>query len=134
MKQACLPSNPSKLLSAQEFDDAAGRLGERIYENPLPGCGPVLLATRIEAPGLPTFICYGHGDVVLGMEGRWSNDRDPWKLAFEGDRVYGRGVVDNKGGGIVMANSQVTYTVDYQTNTWSAFYTYVVPWLAVMIR
>jgi acetylornithine deacetylase/succinyl-diaminopimelate desuccinylase-like protein len=69
----------------------------RIYENPLPGCGPVLLGTRTEAPGLPTYICYGHGDVVLGMEGRWANGRDPWRLSFEGDRVYGRGVVDNKG-------------------------------------
>lgn len=69
----------------------------RIYDNPLKGCGPVLLATRIEDPKLPTYICYGHGDVVLGMEGRWANGRDPWKLSFEGDRVYGRGVVDNKG-------------------------------------
>ncbi|MEZ5850841.1 MAG: M20/M25/M40 family metallo-hydrolase [Hyphomicrobiaceae bacterium] len=69
----------------------------RIYDNPLPGCGPVLLATRIEDAALPTYICYGHGDVVLGMEGRWANGRDPWTLSFEGDRVYGRGVVDNKG-------------------------------------
>ncbi len=69
----------------------------RIYDNPLKGCGPVLLATRIEDAKLPTYICYGHGDVVLGMEGRWANERDPWKLSFEGDRVYGRGVVDNKG-------------------------------------
>jgi len=61
------------------------------------GCGPVLLATRIEDPALPTFIAYGHGDVVLGMEGRWANNRDPWKLSFEGERVYGRGVADNKG-------------------------------------
>src|SRR5689334_21834678 len=54
----------------------------KIYPNPLSGCGPVLLATRIEDPSLPTFIAYGHGDVVLGMEGRWANDRDPWKLSF----------------------------------------------------
>ena len=69
----------------------------KIFPNPLPGCGPVLLATRIENPALPTVICYGHGDVVLGMEGRWENDRDPWSLSFEGDRVYGRGTADNKG-------------------------------------
>src|SRR5690606_2186911 len=48
----------------------------KIYPNPLAGCGPVLLATRIEDASLPTFIAYGHGDVVLGMEGRWANDRD----------------------------------------------------------
>ena len=68
-----------------------------IYDNPRPGCGPVLLASRVEAPDLATFICYGHGDVVLGMEGRWAGDRAPWRLSFEGDRIYGRGVVDNKG-------------------------------------
>ena len=28
--------------------------------------------------------------------------------------------------------SQVSYSVGYRTNGWSAFYTYVVPWLAVM--
>ena len=69
----------------------------KIFPNPLAGCGPVLLGTRIEDPSLPTFISYGHGDVVLGMEGRWANDRDPWKLSFEDERVYGRGVADNKG-------------------------------------
>jgi acetylornithine deacetylase/succinyl-diaminopimelate desuccinylase-like protein len=69
----------------------------KIFPNPLAGCGPVLLATRIENPALPTVICYGHGDVVLGMEGRWENSRDPWSLSFEGDRVYGRGTADNKG-------------------------------------
>jgi acetylornithine deacetylase/succinyl-diaminopimelate desuccinylase-like protein len=69
----------------------------RIYSNPVPGCGPVLLGTRIEEASLPTIVCYGHGDVVLGMEGRWDHGRDPWKLSFEGDRVYGRGVADNKG-------------------------------------
>ena len=70
-----------------------GKLGYniRIYENPLAGCGPVMLATRTEAPDLATIICYGHGDVVLGMEGRWTDNRDPWKLSFDGDRVYGRG-------------------------------------------
>jgi acetylornithine deacetylase/succinyl-diaminopimelate desuccinylase-like protein len=69
----------------------------KIFANPLPGCGPVMLASRVEDPALPTFIAYGHGDVVLGMEGRWANNRDPWKLSFEGERVYGRGVADNKG-------------------------------------
>lgn len=71
--------------------------GVRIYPNPIPGCGPVLLATRIEDPDLPTFIGYGHGDVVLGMEGRWAAERDPWALSRDGDKVYGRGVADNKG-------------------------------------
>jgi acetylornithine deacetylase/succinyl-diaminopimelate desuccinylase-like protein len=68
-----------------------------VFDNPIAGCGPVLLATRIQDPSLPTYLCYGHGDVVLGMEGRWDNARDPWTLSFEGERVYGRGVADNKG-------------------------------------
>ena len=69
----------------------------RIYDNPFEGCGPVFLATRIEDESLPTLLCYGHGDVVLGMEGRWDKGRDPWSLTFEGEKVYGRGTADNKG-------------------------------------
>jgi acetylornithine deacetylase/succinyl-diaminopimelate desuccinylase-like protein len=40
---------------------------------------------------------YGHGDVVRAMPERWRADLDPWTLKIEGDRIYGRGVVDNKG-------------------------------------
>ena len=96
--------NPERLAELRAYLEGpiGRRLGSngyacRIYENPIAGCGPVLLATRLEDAGLPTFICYGHGDVVLGMAGRWANNRDPWALSFEGDRVYGRGVADNKG-------------------------------------
>ncbi|MBS0243341.1 MAG: M20/M25/M40 family metallo-hydrolase, partial [Proteobacteria bacterium] len=96
--------NPVRLPELQSYLEGPvskrlARLGYscRIYPNPLAGCGPVLLATRMEHPALPAFICYGHGDVVLGMEGRWEADRDPWKLTFDGERVYGRGVADNKG-------------------------------------
>ncbi len=67
-----------------------------VYENPLPGCGPVLLATRDEGAPL-TVLGYGHGDVIRGMEGSWSNGRDPWTLSIEGERIYGRGTADNKG-------------------------------------
>ena len=69
----------------------------KIYDNPIAGCGPVLLASRFEAANLPTILCYGHGDVVLGMEGQWGSGRDPWNLSIEGEKVYGRGVADNKG-------------------------------------
>jgi acetylornithine deacetylase/succinyl-diaminopimelate desuccinylase-like protein len=68
----------------------------RIYDNPFEGCGPVLLAVRGEGAPL-TVLSYGHGDVIRGMEGEWAEGRDPWTLSFEGDRVYGRGVADNKG-------------------------------------
>lgn len=68
-----------------------------VLENPLAGRGPVLLATRFEGEGLPTVLIYGHGDVVRGMEGRWEDGIDPWAVTVRGDRIYGRGVVDNKG-------------------------------------
>lgn len=68
-----------------------------ILPNPLEEHGPILLATRHEGDGLPTILIYGHGDVVRAMPERWRADLDPWKLKVEGDRVYGRGVVDNKG-------------------------------------
>ncbi len=68
-----------------------------VLDNPEPGRGPALLATRFEAAGLPTVLIYGHGDVVRGMEGRWRGGIDPWAVTLQGDRVYGRGVVDNKG-------------------------------------
>jgi len=78
---------------------ALERLGYecRVYDNPFEGCGPVFLARRIEDESLPTLLCYGHGDVVLGMEGQWEKDCDPWSLTFEEEKVYGRGTADNKG-------------------------------------
>lgn len=67
-----------------------------VFENTDPRGGPFLLARRIEDPDLPTVLSYGHGDVILGHEGRWEDDRDPWSLTKAGDRWYGRGTADNK--------------------------------------
>jgi len=71
-----------------------------IYPNPKEGGPPFLIASRVEDAGLPTVMTYGHGDVVLGHEGRWSDDRDPWTLDRDGEgdaeRWYGRGTADNK--------------------------------------
>lgn len=58
---------------------------------------PTLLATRIEDPALPTVMIYGHGDVVRGLPDQWREGLDPWKVSFDGDRIYGRGTADNKG-------------------------------------
>jgi acetylornithine deacetylase/succinyl-diaminopimelate desuccinylase-like protein len=68
----------------------------RIYPNPLPGQGPVLLATRQEGSDLPTVLGYGHGDVVLGMDESWTKGKGPWVTARDGERLYGRGTADNK--------------------------------------
>lgn len=69
----------------------------RLYDNPRPEFGPFLVGTRIEDPSLPTILIYGHGDVVRAMPERWRPGLDPWRVTIEGDRIYGRGTVDNKG-------------------------------------
>jgi acetylornithine deacetylase/succinyl-diaminopimelate desuccinylase-like protein len=69
----------------------------QILENPRPRSGPVLLSERIEDPSRPTVLIYGHGDVVRGLAGQWTDDRDPWAVTVDGNRLYGRGTVDNKG-------------------------------------
>jgi acetylornithine deacetylase/succinyl-diaminopimelate desuccinylase-like protein len=76
---------------------AAMGFTSKVYDNPIEGQGPVLLATRIEDPRLPTVLGYGHGDVVRGLEDQWTKGKGPWVTAREGDRIYGRGTADNKG-------------------------------------
>lgn len=69
----------------------------RKFDNPVDGCGPVLLATRIEGGDLPTVLGYGHGDVIQGLDDQWSKGEGPWTIARDGERIYGRGTADNKG-------------------------------------
>lgn len=83
-------------------EDLVPRLRElgfacRVHANPAGVDLPILLARREEAPGLPTVLMYGHGDVVRGNAAKWDAGRDPWRLQVEGDRWYGRGTADNKG-------------------------------------
>lgn len=68
-----------------------------IHPNPVAGFGPILTATRIEDPALPTVLTYGHGDTVRGLEDEWDPGLTPWELTELGDRWYGRGTADNKG-------------------------------------
>lgn len=84
---------------SREIRPELKRMGFRcaILENPAASGGPFLLADRIEGERLPTVLTYGHGDVVLGMEGRWHDGLSPWTLSVRGDRFYGRGSADNKG-------------------------------------
>jgi acetylornithine deacetylase/succinyl-diaminopimelate desuccinylase-like protein len=83
----------------EEMKPAFAAMGfvAKTYDNPFQGQGPVLLAERIEAPGLPTVLGYGHGDVVRGMEEQWTKGKGPWITDRDGDRLYGRGTADNKG-------------------------------------
>lgn len=59
--------------------------------------GPFLIAERREDPSLPTVLMYGHGDVVGGLKGQWDCDGSPWQLVERDGRLFGRGIVDNKG-------------------------------------
>lgn len=77
----------------------------QVLDNPEREHGPILVAYRKEHEFLPTVLVYGHGDVVRPMQERWRSDLDPWKLTVEGDRIYGRGVVDNKGQHLVAIES-----------------------------
>ena len=96
--------NPERLPDLQryleeEIQSAFIAMGHHctIYENPVEGGGPVLLAERIEDPDLPTILGYGHGDVILGYADQWYEGLDPWVTTQRGDRLYGRGTADNKG-------------------------------------
>jgi len=82
-----------------EIAESLERLGFecRLARNPDGVHGPFLIARRIEDEGLPTVLSYGHGDVIRGQEGEWRAGLEPWKLAREGERIYGRGTADNKG-------------------------------------
>jgi acetylornithine deacetylase/succinyl-diaminopimelate desuccinylase-like protein len=68
-----------------------------IYPNSHPAGGPILVASRIEDPALPTVLTYGHGDTVRGLDEQWRDGLSPWVLKPEGDLWYGRGSADNKG-------------------------------------
>ncbi|MDP3414395.1 M20 family metallopeptidase [Falsiroseomonas sp.] len=68
-----------------------------IHPNPTGKGGPFLIGRRIEDEKLPTLLTYGHGDTVLGLDAEWHEGLSPWVLTQRGERLYGRGIVDNKG-------------------------------------
>jgi acetylornithine deacetylase/succinyl-diaminopimelate desuccinylase-like protein len=76
---------------------AAMGFGCEVFDNPAEGCGPILLATRIEDEGLPMVLGYGHGDVIRGLDDQWTKGAGPWQTARDGEKLYGRGTADNKG-------------------------------------
>lgn len=68
-----------------------------VYQNPVQGCGPFLLAERRESDSPPTVLGYGHGDVIQGLDDQWTKGKGPWVTDRQGDKIYGRGTADNKG-------------------------------------
>jgi acetylornithine deacetylase/succinyl-diaminopimelate desuccinylase-like protein len=84
---------------ADEIGPALAGLGFecRVHDNPKPAFGPFLVASRHESDELPTVLMYGHGDVIRGQDAAWTRGQGPWRLAQDGERIYGRGTADNKG-------------------------------------
>ncbi|MFN9745150.1 MAG: M20 family metallopeptidase [Betaproteobacteria bacterium] len=84
---------------ADELQPALAALGFAVvlHDNPVAGAGPLLVATRHEADGLPTVLSYAHGDVIRGQDAAWTAGAGPWRLVQDGERLYGRGTADNKG-------------------------------------
>lgn len=68
-----------------------------VFNNPIPGAAPILVARLIEDKNLPTLLIYAHGDVVNGQDLRWEEGLNPWVLSVDHERWYGRGSADNKG-------------------------------------
>ncbi len=80
-------------LDLAELRDLPGYPGEEVDRDEAYGCVGVI-GDHTERPGL---ILSGHTDVVpAGDLSRWSHH--PWRLAREGDALYGRGTSDMKAG------------------------------------
>jgi len=88
--QAYLADELAPTLATLGFDST-------VHPNPEPARGPFLIARRHEGDELPTVLMYGHGDVIRGQDKSWTRGAGPWKLALDGERLYGRGSADNKG-------------------------------------
>ena len=57
---------------------------------------PVVFASLVVSPELPTVLVYGHYDVQpAALEDGWKSD--PFELTTRNGRLYARGIVDNKG-------------------------------------
>lgn len=82
---------------AEEMAPYLGRLGFVSRIERRGARGYFLIGERHEGAGLPTVLIYGHGDVVPGMAEAWAEGRDPWRITAAGERLYGRGMADNKG-------------------------------------
>ncbi len=72
-------------------------LQTEIVDNPVKTGPPFLIGTRLESSELKTILLYGHGDTVPLQEGQWNEGISPNELKIIDEKIYGRGVADNKG-------------------------------------
>lgn len=91
----------STLDSSQEVDKAVAWL-KSLFVNQDFQCevirgydNPVIIASKIINPKLPTVLIYGHYDVQPASMEEWGTN--PFRLRETDSRLFGRGVVDNKG-------------------------------------
>ena len=72
-------------------------LQTEIIDNPITNAPPFLIGKRIESSELKTILLYGHGDTVPLQQELWNEGISPSKLKIIDEKIYGRGVADNKG-------------------------------------
>ena len=68
-----------------------------IIDNPIKNAPPFLIGKRIESSELKTILLYGHGDTVPLQKDLWNEGINPRELKIVDEKIYGRGVADNKG-------------------------------------
>ena len=68
-----------------------------IVDNPIKSSPPFLIGSRMESPEFKTILIYGHGDTVPLQVEEWHEGISPSELKIINDKIYGRGVADNKG-------------------------------------
>jgi len=83
----------------QQIEAQLEKLGFRNRQRLTPeedGGQPCIYAERLDAPGKPTILIYAHYDVQPPdpLE-KWTTP--PFEATAKGDRLYGRGISDDKG-------------------------------------
>ncbi len=95
--------------SAAAFADLLTHIGmQNVPVLEMPGVPPYVYGDRLDRPGAPTLLLYGHHDVVPpGRPERWTSP--PFEPMERKGRLYGRGTADDKGGILVHVAAVAAY-------------------------